>query len=113
MNDNDDHDVNLRARMYARGRDAWVRIQRHADQSWEDWAAVGETLQEARKEALESTNSGDMSSKYARNQMSHILVREKLDTIDKGLRSDLLALMDDRANVEAWRATLTLSQKLD
>jgi hypothetical protein len=85
----------------ARGRRAWVHIQesRPGLIDWCHWLIVGEALQVGAETCERAAGGFDRS-------MMVWLHTNKLDGIDRGLRSRLLELLRHRIEVEAWRATL-------
>lgn len=103
-------------------RDRVIRLGRQAlknldkDKNWTWWRDVGEAILIGREECkgecgLSDTNlpPGSWGGAYNR-AFGEWLVREKLD-FDKAARSRLLEIMDNLPAVEAWRRTLSLSER--
>lgn len=93
-----------------RGREAWARLKK--DLSWEDWMLTGNALMVGREECLEMTNSNDLDNKRYRNEFGAWMKTNGFEDMDKAVRSRLFKCMEHRAEIEGWRATLTLSQRL-
>lgn len=79
---------------------------------WLKWLAVGRGLQECQNLAMERAQSNDLRSNVYRKAMSLILEAERLDRIDKGDRSILLAVMAELPAIVAWRDTLTVTERM-
>lgn len=79
---------------------------------WLKWIAIGRGLQECQKLALERARSNDLKSGAYRKAMSLILEAERLDRIDKGDRSVLLAVVAELPAITAWRDTLTVTERM-
>jgi hypothetical protein len=93
-----------------RGREAWKRLKE--DVTWEDWMLTGIALAIGRDECLRATHANSVDDKRYRNAFGDWLKVNGFDDIDKAARSRLFKCMDHRADIEAWRATLTMSERL-
>lgn len=93
----------------ARAREALDHVK--MDGPWQTWVTIGYGLRVCRARALDSSHSNDMSTRRAKDAIAGELHRTTLDRLDKAVRSDLLVLMDMLPAVEAWRATLSSSQR--
>jgi hypothetical protein len=95
-----------------RGREAWDRVKKHADLSWEDWMMTGVALTIGREECLAATHANDINSKRYRNAFSGWLTENGFGDMDKAARSRLFECMEHQGQIEAWRARLTLTERL-
>ena len=90
------------------GRDSLKMLDK--DQNWSWWMDVGEAILLLREEAMaEAVTNRPEGGAYDRI-FGEKLRDEKLD-FDKGDRSRLFSVMDNRAAIEEWRATLTTSER--
>lgn len=101
---------NDRQRVVRQGMEAWSALK--TEKNWAYWVQVGEALQVGREDAmLEASTNQPIGSRY-NGVFGKWLVRHKLDDMDKSDRSRLLAVMENRAAIEAWRMTLTLTERI-
>ncbi len=108
----DDHNMPAEGAAKAvmdRARAAWERIK--TDDAWHTWLAIGEGLVWCRREGMRRAHTDDTKANRYRTAMGAILAEEKLDTIDKGVRSHLLDVMDALPDIERWRSTLTVNER--
>jgi hypothetical protein len=103
-------DTNEQDRIVRQGRAAWARLKK--DKSWTDWLAVGEALLVGRELAMYEAGTNSPSGKGYAQEFSRWLATNKLDDMDKSDRSKLFTVMENLSEIEAWRATLTRSQRL-
>jgi hypothetical protein len=97
-------------RIVRQGRAAWARLKK--DKSWTDWLAVGEALLVGRELAMYEAGTNSPSGKGYAQEFSRWLAANKLDDMDKSDRSKLFTVMENLSAIEAWRATLTRSERL-
>jgi hypothetical protein len=90
---------------------AWSRLKQC--KTWRDWLVVGEALLVGRTEAMRSAHTNVPEGSRYNREFGDWLVRTPLGEIDKSTRKRLLDCMARRADIEAWRATLPLSLRLD
>jgi hypothetical protein len=88
-----------------RGRAAWERLK--DGRSWDDWMMTGEAVLIGRSECLGATHTNDLNSKRYRDAFSEWMEVNGFGEMDKGERARLFECLDNRAAIEAWRATLT------
>jgi hypothetical protein len=93
-----------------RGREAWERLK--SGKVWEDWMLTGTALTIGRDECLAATHSNDIGDKRYRNAFSDWLEENGFGDMDKGERKHLFDCMEHRAEIETWRATLTMNVRL-
>jgi hypothetical protein len=97
-----------RDRIMRQGREALKMLDK--DKNWTWWRTVGEALitlrHEAMDEALTNTPEGG-----AYNRAFGRKLREERLEFDKGDRSRLFDVMDHLPAIEAWRATLSLTER--
>ena len=91
-----------------RGREAFQRQQR----GWEDWMAVAEVLIIGRAEVMLTANTSDPRGKRYQKDMGVWLIENGFKGLDKSIRSRLLKCLEDRGEIEKWRATLTEPERL-
>lgn len=87
-----------------RGREAWARIDGGA--TWTDWLAVGEALEVGRREAMARASVNEPLGRGYNEAFGSWLRENGFDGIDKSSRSRLFAVMDNLAEITAWRETL-------
>jgi hypothetical protein len=92
-----------------RAREALKHVK--DDGFWQTWIDVGLGVRICRDRALEASNSKDMNSNRAKKAIAIELKKERLDTLDKSLRSDLLTIIDHQDEIEMWRRTLGVNQR--
>jgi hypothetical protein len=98
-----------------KGTQAWQRIKK--DRNWHDWLVVGEALIALREQAMEmagipkGTNHPPTGGNF-NSSMGDLLQQYKLDDMDKGDRSRLIKVMENRKEIEAWYNALPLNQRL-
>lgn len=99
-----------RDRIVRLGRAAWQRLKK--ERSWQDWLATGELLALLRSEALTEAGTNRPEGKAYNMAFGLKLSENKLDDMDKGVRSRLFNCMDNLAPIEQWRSTLPLQKRL-
>lgn len=92
------------------GRAAWTRLKKHKD--WNDWMIVGEALITGKHIAMTGAGTNKPEGKGYCMLFNQWLHRYKLHEIDKPARAQLIKVMENRAEIEEYRATLTLSERL-
>jgi hypothetical protein len=93
-----------------RGREAFERITSNA--TWTDWLAVGEALRRLRTAAMREAFTNEPVGRAYNEAFGQRLHQHGFDKLDKGDRSRLFDCMEHRDEIEAWRSTLTLNQRL-
>jgi hypothetical protein len=92
------------------GREAWERLKK--DQTWEDWTLAGKALIIGRSECLNAANTNSVDDKRYRGEFGRWLKANGFGDIDKAARSWLFKCMENCAEIEAWRASLPLCERL-
>jgi hypothetical protein len=92
------------------GSEAWKRLKKTKD--YHDWIKVGEALLVGREWAMNQAETNKPEGKGYNLCFSEYLQRYKLDDMDKGDRSRLFQMMDALPQIEEWRRTLTLTERL-
>src|SRR5262245_24358162 len=91
---------------------AWGRIKKAKARMWGEWMTVGEALLVGRGWAMRKAGTGNRpEGRGYVTAYAEWLKRFKLDDMDKSDRAKLLQLMEERAAVEEWRATLTQNER--
>jgi hypothetical protein len=92
------------------GSEAWTRLKKCKD--YNDWLKVGEALLVGREWAMNQAQTNKPEGKCYNLCFSKYLQRYKLDDMDKGDRSRLFQMMDALPQIEEWRRTLPLTERL-
>jgi hypothetical protein len=87
------------------GRAAWQRLKTGRD--WQDWVAVGKALLVGRDEAMSEAKAKKPSGRKYSALFDVWLQRHDFDDINANDRSQLMRLVEQLADVEAWRASLS------
>jgi hypothetical protein len=100
-------DTDYRINTYKRGRQCLRDLGK--DKNWIYWSGVIDALAEARTEAFEVAGTNRPVGSAYNRAFGEIIAREKLDStvLDSATRNHCLQIAENRAAVEAWRATLT------
>jgi hypothetical protein len=93
-----------------RGQEAWARLRQEL--TWEDWLVVGEALRLGRHLAMLEARTNEPSGKRYQAIYGDWLRQNGFDEIDKSDRSRLLDCLEHRAEIDAWRQTLPLNQRV-
>jgi hypothetical protein len=80
-----------------RGQQAWIRLR--SDNTWVDWIDVGKAHVIGR-------------GRRFNDAFTAWCARHGFDDLDKGDRSRLFTVMDNLPAIEAWRATLTTTERM-
>ena len=99
-----------RDRVSRLGSEAWKRLKKCKD--YNDWIKVGDALQVGREWAMSQAGTDKPEGKGYNLCVSEYLQRYKIDDMDKGDRSRLFQMMDALPQIEEWRRTLTLTERL-
>jgi hypothetical protein len=99
-----------RDRVSRQGTQAWQRLKK--DKNYFDWVKVGEAHQVGREGSMNQAGTNRPQGKGYNIVFAEWLAKYKFDDMDKGDRSRLFELMDNLPQVEAWRQTLTLTERL-
>jgi vacuolar-type H+-ATPase subunit I/STV1 len=107
-----DHIDDREKTLFRQGMEAWERLKK--EESWEDWLKVGQAHIAGRALAMQRagvTTNVPRGTGYKR-EFGKWLAEYKFDDIDKGDRSRLFAVMENLPAIEAWRKTLTQTERL-
>jgi hypothetical protein len=99
-----------RDRVARQGTQAWQRLKK--EKSWIDWLKVGEALQVGREWAMNQAMTNRPEGKAYNIAFGEWLGKYKLDDMDKGDRSRLFTVMENLPQIDQWRQTLTLTERL-
>ena len=97
-----------RDRVIRQGRQALKML--NSDQNFTWWLDVGDAILIGREEAMREAGTNQPEGGRYNRLFGEWLAREKLD-FDKGDRSRLLQVMDNRLAIEGWRMTLPLVER--
>jgi hypothetical protein len=93
-----------------RGKDAWESLKRN--ETWEKWIAIGWALDTGQRAVMRRLNVNKPGGGAWGKIFGRWLAENGFDQIDKGVRSRLMSCMDNQAAIETWRATLSLTERL-
>jgi hypothetical protein len=93
-----------------RGQDAWVRVR--GDHTWADWLEIGAALCVGRTEAMYVAQTNKPVGRNYNTAFAAWLKEHGFDAIDQGDRARLFKVMEHRDQIEKWRTTLPLNQRL-
>jgi hypothetical protein len=96
--------------LIARGREAWGRLRK--DETWESWIEVGRAIEAGRGAMMRRLQTNSAAGKVWSERFGAWLEQNEFDKIDKGVRSRLQSCLDNLPAIEAWRQTLTMTQRL-
>lgn len=99
-----------RDRVSRLGTEAWRRLKKTKD--YHDWIKVGEALRCGREWAMNQAQTNKPEGKGYNFAFGEWMQRYKMDDMDKGERSRLFQMMDALPQIEEWRRTLTLTERL-
>jgi hypothetical protein len=97
-------------RVSRQGTQAWQRLKK--DKSWLDWLKVGEAHVVGRDWAMRIASTNRPQGKAYNTAFGEWLAKYKFADMDKGNRARLFEVMDNLAQIEQWRQTLTLTERL-
>jgi hypothetical protein len=89
------------------GQEAMQRKRR----SWDDWLLIAEALQAGRTEVTRELHTNETRGRRFEKAMGDWLIAHSFKEIDKGARSRLLDCLKHKAEIQAWRARLTDSER--
>jgi hypothetical protein len=97
-------------RVIRQGSQAWQRLKK--DKNWGDWIKVGEAHLVGREWAMHQAGTNRPQGKAYNMAFGEWLVKYKFDDMDKGNRARLFEVMDNLGQIEEWRRTLTIGERL-
>jgi hypothetical protein len=92
------------------GQEAWHRLGR--DHSWENWRHVGAALLIGRSGAMHNAGVNRPVGRRYNVLFAAWLKQFGFENLDKADRSRLFAAMDHLEEIDAWRASLTPTERL-
>lgn len=93
------------------GREAWQRRKADGRNCWDDWRLIGQALLVGRKEAMRLAKKDRPAGRKYNELVGNWVQMHGFAEIDKSDRAKLLSIVEKLDEVEAWRATLTDSQR--
>ena len=102
-----DHDTEI---VVTRGREAWRTLRN--DETWEKWVAIGRAIEAGRAAIMRLLHTNQPKGRAWSQTFGAWLHENDFDEIDKGVRSRLQTCLDQLPEIEAWRQTLGLTQRL-
>ena len=105
--------LHTNADAYRDGREALDRLSNTA-RVWADWQRVGAALAAGRTEAMRLAKTNTPKGRKYNRAFGDVLKREQLgtDRLDSATRNQLLQIDEHKSEIEEWRATLPLAQRL-
>jgi hypothetical protein len=94
-----------------RGQEAWHRLKKGS--TFEDWKQVGAAHVLGRTAAMREAHVNKPEGRNYNAAFDRWQKQCGFEDLDKAARSRLFEMMDNLAKIEAWRATLTVMQRLD
>jgi hypothetical protein len=91
------------------GQEAWHRLGR--DHSWENWRHVGAALLIGRSGAMRQAGVNRPVGRRYNVAFAAWLNKFGFENLDKADRSRFFVVMDHLEEIEAWRATLTTTER--
>jgi hypothetical protein len=92
-----------------RGQQAWVRLKN--DDAFSDWVDVGRAHIIGRQEAMRLAHVNEPTGHRYKESFGTWLKKFGFADLDKSDRSRLFVVMDNLPAIEAWRATLTTTER--
>jgi hypothetical protein len=92
------------------GTAAWNQLKKSKD--WGHWMIVGEALAAGRAMAMRTAGTNRPEGRGYNEQFSAFIDYYKLSEIDKAARAHLLKVMEHRIEIEEYRASLPLAERL-
>jgi len=92
------------------GQQAWERVKK--DATYNDWLAIGEALEIGRADAMADAKTNKPEGARYNKLFGEWLASYGFNDIDKAVRSKLFDILANRADIDAWRATLPVSERL-
>ena len=93
------------------GQAAWHRLKKGS--TFEDWKQVGAAHVLGRTTAMREAHVNKPEGRNYNAAFDRWQKQCGFEDLDKAARSRLFEMMDNLAKIEAWRATLTVMQRLD
>jgi hypothetical protein len=93
-----------------RGREAWHSLK--TDETWEKWVAIGRAIEAGKAAIMRVLQTNQPKGRAWSQTFGAWLADNEFDQIDKGVRSRLQTCLDHLPEIEAWRRTLGLTQRL-
>jgi hypothetical protein len=78
---------------------------------WDDWLLIAEALQAGRTEVTRALHTNQTSGRRYEKAMGEWLIANGFKEINKATRSQLLDCLKHKAEIQAWRARLTDSER--
>jgi hypothetical protein len=94
-----------------RGQEAWHRLKKGS--TFGDWKQVGAAHVLGRTAAMREAHVNKPEGRNYSAAFGRWQKQYGFEDLDKAARSRLFEMMDHLAAIEAWRATLTVTQRLD
>ena len=96
--------------LVTRGREAWRSLK--SDETWEKWVAIGRAIEAGKAAIMRVLHTNQPKGRAWSQTFGAWLAENEFDQIDKGVRSRLQTCLDRLPEIEAWRRTLGLTQRL-
>jgi hypothetical protein len=97
-------------RVSRQGTEAWKRLKK--EKNWNDWIKVGDALLVGRDLAMHQAETNQPQGSAYNIAFGRWLKQYRLDDMDKGDRARLFNVMAELPQIEEWRRTLALGERL-
>jgi hypothetical protein len=94
------------------GVEAWRRRKADVRACWDDHVLIGKALLVGRAEAMALAGKNTPAGKAYNNHFSHWLREHHFDDIDPADRAKLMTMVENLAEIEAWRDSLPEATRL-
>jgi hypothetical protein len=95
-----------------RGQAAWQRLLSNEQETWSDWLAIGEAIEEASAAMMRGLGLNRPEGKRWADNFGDWLRETGFHKIDKAVRSRLKKCMEHRGEIEEWRASLSVEKRV-
>jgi hypothetical protein len=92
------------------GTAAWKRLK--TEKNWNDYMALGECFVTGRAWSFDDSGTNDINDPRFKKSFSGWLNKYHVDDFDRSDRVKLMYVMEHRAEIEGWRSTLTMTERL-
>jgi hypothetical protein len=92
-------------------REAWARICRRGQTSFDDWVMIGKACAIGRAESLKKAGTNRPFGRIFQRHMADFLVEHGLDQVRSQERYWALQIVDNLDAVASWRATIDDAQR--
>jgi hypothetical protein len=92
------------------GTAAWNRLKQ--EKNWNDWMTVGDAMISGREFAMSQALTNKPEGSAYNRAFGEWLKKYQLDDMDASDRAKLFKVMDQHTEIDQWRATLTITDRM-